>query len=146
MERREDVGVLLGIEPPDEENMTGPNVFDATKALDHERTTTDDLSPDDVIEDATEGIVAKNTNDDVGPSIGKRANGPLNELGEIEEEDRLDFGLLHADRLGLRPLRPKRPDGGNQHKGGDPEGCGPTPAVSQKTVHGATFGERTHRL
>jgi hypothetical protein len=69
-----------------------------------------DFSFDDVVEEMTKGIVAEDANDESGPTVRERTGQPLDELGEIEEKDRLDFGLPETEGLRFSLWRPDEPD------------------------------------
>ena len=109
----------------DEQDMTGPNVFDLLIATDFERSAAHRLTPDSFVQVRTEWIVSQDADDEGSRRVGKSAGWPVDKLSEVEQEDGLDLILRRP-----RSLRPETRAPQKQHDPSEEIRPDPTPCVA----------------
>src|SRR6202030_2201222 len=91
LERCQDLIEAPRLAAADEQDVAIADLPHAAVALDAQRPPVDRLTPDDFVEPGTKGVFAENSNDERGVRTREGPCGPVHELCEVEEEDRLDL-------------------------------------------------------
>src|SRR6266540_23307 len=98
----------------DEQDVTGLDLVDAVIAPNLEGPSSELLTADGLIEKALERVGPQNADDERSLGVGKGRRRPIDELREVEQEDR-----LHVSLGGLRRLRPHAGGAHQQQRGRD---------------------------